>query len=118
MKDTILIKRLKVPTYIGVPDEERAEVQELRVSLELVPQNDFRALNDDIALTVNYYDVAQRVKEVAMERPRKLIETLAEELSAVVLGEFAVVQVVVEIEKFILPDADWVGLRIERKKCS
>lgn len=118
MKDTILIKRLKVPTFIGVPDEERAEIQELRISLELVPVNDFRNLGDDIAQTVNYYEVAQRVKAVAMEKPRKLIETLAEELCEMVLGEFAVAQVLVEIEKFILPDADWVGLRLKREKCS
>lgn len=115
MQDTILVKRLRVPTFIGVPDEERAEKQELRVSLELVPGNGFSGLGDEIGEAVNYYEVCERVKAVAMARPRKLIETLGEDLCGVILAEFLVVELVVEIEKRILPDTDWVGLRMARK---
>ena len=116
MNDKILINRLRVPIYIGVPDEERAEQQELRLSLELTPIQGFEGLDDDIERAVNYYEVAQRVKCVALERPRKLIETLGEEITAMILSEFAVQEVVLEIEKYILPDTDWVGLRMMRKK--
>ena len=65
---------------------------------------------------MNYYEVSLRVKQLAAERPRKLIETLAEEISDMILREFAVVELVLEIEKFILPDTDFVGLRMSRSR--
>ena len=114
MKDTIIIKGLEVPLHIGVPDEERANPQTLKLHLELVPENDFSNLEDAIENTVNYYEVAQRVKQLAADMPRKLIETLGEEMCSMILSEFAVAEVVLEIEKFILPDTDFVGLRMKR----
>lgn len=114
MKDTILVKGLEVPLHIGVPDEERAMPQVLKIHLDLVPRNGFSGLNDDIEKTVNYYEVCLRVKELAAERPRKLIETLADEICSMILGEFAVLEILLEIEKFILPDTDFVGLRMHR----
>ncbi|MFC4995063.1 dihydroneopterin aldolase [Rubritalea tangerina] len=118
MKDTIIIKGLEVELFIGVPDEERAAPQILKLHLELVPENGFSNLGDAIEKTVNYYEVAQRVKELGAERPRKLIETFTEEVAAVVLSEFAVLEVTLEIEKFILPDTDFVGLRMWRSRVS
>lgn len=116
MKDTILVKGLEVPLHIGVPDEERAMPQILKLHLELVPSNDFSDLNDDIEKTVNYYEVGLRVKALAAGRPRKLIETLGDEVCAMILAEFAVEDVTLEIEKFILPDTDFVGLRMRRSR--
>lgn len=116
MKDTILVKGLELQVHIGVPDEERAQPQILKLHLELVPENDFSDLNDDIEKTVNYYEVSLRVKELAAERPRKLIETLADEISEMILREFAVLELVLEIEKFILPDTDFVGLKMRRAR--
>lgn len=116
MKDTIVIKGLQVPLFIGVPVEERAQQQVIRVHLELVPSRGFEGLGDEIENTVNYYNVAQRVKAVAAERPRRLIETLADELVTMVLIEFTVDEVCLEIEKFIMPDTDWVGLKMCRQK--
>ncbi|MEO1856604.1 MAG: dihydroneopterin aldolase [Rubritalea sp.] len=116
MKDTILVKGLEVPLHIGVPDEEREQPQILKIHLELVPGNSFSGLDDDIEKTVNYYAVSLRVKELAAERPRKLIETLAEEITEMILREFAVLEVLLEIEKFILPDTDFVGLKMLRKR--
>lgn len=116
MKDTIIIKGLEVPLHIGVPDEERANPQILKLHIELVPSKDFRGLDDDIEKAVNYYEVSLRVKELAAERPRKLIETLGEEICQMVLDEFSVGEILLEIEKFILPDTDFVGLRMQRSR--
>lgn len=116
MKDTIVIRGLVLPVFIGVPDEERAVEQSLKIHLELVPQAGFSGLMDEIDNAVNYYDVAQRVKYVAAARPRKLIETLAVEITTMVLEEFAVSDVILEIEKFILPDTNWVGLKMMRSR--
>ena len=112
MKDQIVIRGLELLTNIGVPAEERAEAQRLRVHLTLEVIR-FPEI-DGIEGTVDYKAVADRVRESAAEKERKLIETLAQDIAAVVLGEFEVSKVRVEVEKFILPETDWVGVILER----
>jgi len=112
MRDTIVIRGLEVASKIGVPDQERTEPQKLRVHLMMevlgFPER------DEIEGTVDYKVVADRVVALAGHGERKLIETLAADIADLVLGEFAVLQVRVELEKFILPETDWVGVAIER----
>lgn len=112
--DTVKIRGLELPTFIGVPDDERSEKQVVKVNLDMMVEVSFSALEDEIIGGVDYFQVTLRLKEEALERPRKLIETLAEDLARVVLNEFSVVRVRVEIEKFILPDTDHVGVEIWR----
>ena len=113
-EDLIEIRKLRVSTLIGVPDEERAAAQEVHVSLAMRPERAFVDLEDEIARTVDYYAVAQRVKAVAGEGSRKLIETLADDIADLVVQEFGVGEVTVTIEKFILPDTDCVAVRTTR----
>jgi dihydroneopterin aldolase len=115
-EDRIEVRCLEVDTRIGVPEEERAEPQRLRVSLEIVPETAFAALGDEIGRTVDYFEVAQRVKALAGERPRKLIETLADEIAELVLAGFAAREVRVTIEKCILPDTECVAVRTVKRR--
>ena len=115
MSDLIRVVDLEVFAYIGVPDEERREKQRLLVSIEMSCDSFAPAAKrDDIALTVNYDDVCQRVKRIAAERPRKLIETLAEDVAAELLRIFLIQKVALEIKKFILPETQYVSVMIER----
>jgi dihydroneopterin aldolase len=115
-RDRIEIRELELTAHIGVPDEERAAPQRLTVSLVLEVARDFRDLGDDLGKTVDYFAVSERVKALATARPRKLIETLAEEIAAQVLEEFAVAAVEVELRKFILPDTAHVAVRLRRER--
>jgi dihydroneopterin aldolase len=112
VKDRIVIRGLELWCRLGVPKEERAEPQRLRAHL-ILEVGDFPE-DDDLVGTVDYKAVADRLREVAATGERKLLETLARQLAALVLGEFAVSRVRVELEKFILPETDWVGVVIER----
>ncbi|MGB0327016.1 MAG: dihydroneopterin aldolase [Akkermansiaceae bacterium] len=112
MRDRVVIRGLQLTTHIGVPDEERVEPQILRAHL-LMEVEQFPT-EDEIEGTVDYKAVADRVVALAGEGERKLIETLAQEVAGLVLREFAVSKVTVEIDKFILPETDWVGVVIER----
>ncbi|MFT5905782.1 MAG: phosphoglycolate phosphatase [Cryomorphaceae bacterium] len=112
--DVVKIRGLELPTFIGVPDDERKDQQVLKVDVDMTPEVSFSSLNDEIQGGVDYYQVSLRLKETALEKPRKLIETLAEDLARVILDEFSVAKVRVEIEKYILPDADRVGVEIWR----
>ncbi|MHA3771746.1 dihydroneopterin aldolase [Verrucomicrobiota bacterium sgz303538] len=116
MPDQIVIHSLELSTHIGVPEEERVAPQRLTVNLTLEPQRDFRNLGDDIAQTVDYYAVAKAVQVVARERPRRLVETLAEEIAIAVLGRFAVKAVELELRKYILPDTSYVAVRLRRER--
>ena len=114
MPDQIHIEALEVRCLIGVPEEERAALQRLTVTLTLEPNTDFRALDDRIEATVDYAAVCEAVKALAAARPRRLVETLAEEIAAELLGRFPIRQVAVEVRKFILPETDHVAIRITR----
>lgn len=116
MSDRIHIDGLEVHAHIGVPDEERSRRQKLLVDVDLrVRSFADAALADNVTLTVDYAQLANEIKTVAASRPRKLIETLAEDIAAVVLQHELVKDVVITIEKFILPDTRFVSVEIKRK---
>jgi len=115
MSDLIRVIDLEVFAHIGVPEEERREAQRLLISLEMsVDSFSHAAETDNLARTVNYYDVVQRVKAFTAERPRKLLETLAEEMAFDLLKTFPIKKIALEIKKFILPDTRYVSVKIER----
>ena len=116
MKDTITIEDIQVRCRIGVPDEERANPQELLITLSLETETVNAGQSDDIAQTIDYHAVYVRARELAEARERKLIETLAEEVAGMVLNEFRAEAVTVIIKKFILPETRHVELRIRRTR--
>lgn len=116
MSDSINIKGLRLVTTIGVPDEERASPQSLAVNVKISLSHSFKGFDDKIEHTINYFDVAQRLREVASTGERKLIETLAEDLAAAVVSFDGVCAVTLELEKFILPDCESVSVVISRAK--
>ncbi len=116
MSDRINIVGLEIYSAVGVPSLERSRRQKLLVNVSMkVRSLDEAAAADNVALTVDYALVCQQIKDVAAKHPRKLIETLAEEIASAVLVNERVKEVAVEIEKFILPDTRLVSVRIERK---
>jgi dihydroneopterin aldolase len=112
--DHLHLHGLSVATHIGVPAEERRVPQRLKLNLTLWPQAPLTGLRDDFALTVDYGAVALLVRELAAARPRLLIETLAEEVADALLLHFPLREVQVEVEKFILPDTDFVRVSLTK----
>lgn len=114
MPDLIHIEALEIRSRIGVPDAERETPQRLTVTLTLEPLRDFRALGDRIEATVDYAAVCAAVQTLAAARPRRLVETLAEEIAAALLAGYPLRRAEVEIRKFILPETQYVAIRIAR----
>ena len=110
------IKGLKIRTRIGVPDEERAGWQDLRVDVVMVPSGEFSSMNDEIAATVDYHAVCEEVGRLAETGSRHLIETLADEIADLVLERHGAKEVTVKIHKFILPQTEWVGVELRKSK--
>jgi 7,8-dihydroneopterin aldolase/epimerase/oxygenase len=114
--DTIEIRRLRVATHIGVPDEERAEPQTLWLTVRMTPSQGFDCLQDDITRTIDYHAVALALQALAAAKPRRLIETLALEVADHLLAGHPLAAVAVTIEKHILPDTECVAVHLERRR--
>lgn len=114
MNDCITIREMEIQCRIGVPDEERATPQKLAVTVSMSIDTAAAAQSDDIEHTIDYYSVYQQIHTLAAAKPRRLIETLAEEIAEMVIAEFAVKTVNVQIDKFILPKTRCVSIEISR----
>jgi dihydroneopterin aldolase len=116
MPDTIEIRRLRVSTHIGVPDDERATAQELLITVRMVPGQGFDGLHDCISRTVDYHAVALQIQALAASKPRALIETLAVEIADMLLTKHPLQSAAVSIEKHILPDTECVAVHVVRER--
>lgn len=114
--DVIEIRKLALTVRIGVPDEERAVPQQIHATLRMTPLRGFGDLEDDLARTVDYHQVVVEIEQLAAARPRRLIETLAEEIAGFLLTNHRISQVTVSIEKRILPQTECVAVHIERSR--
>ena len=114
--DTIEIRRLRVSTLIGVPDEERAISQILLVTVKMTPSQGFSGLDDEISRTVDYYQISLEIEALAAARPRRLIETLATDIASHLLGNHPLAHVAITIEKHILPNTECVAVHLERSR--
>jgi len=114
--DQITIKDLAVLFRVGVPDEERAKPQRLLLTIEL--EHDFTAAarHDDLAETIDYHALAQRLRGYGRRRSWKLIETLAVDIAEMVLREYQPSRVSVEVRKFILPETRHVSVKVTRPR--
>jgi FolB domain-containing protein len=114
--DEIHIEQLEVFTRIGVPEQERATPQRLKVSVSFWPCRQTRDLGDDIQQAVDYATVAEEIKAFVSDESTSLIETLADQLAAHLLKKFSLQKVTVEVRKFALPDAKHVSVIVTRVK--
>jgi len=112
--DSIRIADLEVFFRIGVPEEERAKPQRLLISIDIERDLRFAGASDDLSKTIDYFAVAQRILKLGEGREWKLIEALAEEIATIVLKEFGAYSAVVEVKKFIIPQAQSVSVTVYR----
>jgi dihydroneopterin aldolase len=112
--DTIRIQDLEVHYCVGVPANERANPQKLLVTVEMAVDFTRAAKTDDLACTVDYAAVSERLKHFGEGRSWKLLETLAVELAQGIHQEFRPLSVTVEIKKFIIAEARHVAVRLTR----
>jgi len=112
----IVIRELEVWYRVGVPEEERASPQRLLLTIEMIHDFEAASATDDLSKTIDYYAVTQRLLRFGEGRSWKLIEKLAADIAAFVLNEFGSEQVVVEVRKFVIPQARHVAVRIGRSR--
>jgi dihydroneopterin aldolase len=117
--DIIRIAGIKSFGHHGALPEEKRLGQRFTVSVDL--EIDTRpAAAADLKLTVNYADVIRTVEAQLTGQPVYLIETLAQQIAARILGTFTVVKAVtVEVNKPFAPVAaefDAISVKIRRER--
>ncbi|OHE84611.1 MAG: dihydroneopterin aldolase [Lysobacterales bacterium RIFOXYD1_FULL_69_11] len=113
--DHVFIEGLEIEALIGIYDWERRIRQPLVFDIEMAFDNRIPAASDAIGDTLNYKAVSKRVVQYVSESDFGLVETLAERVAAIILGEFGVQRVRLKLSKpGAVRGARAVGVMIER----
>jgi dihydroneopterin aldolase len=97
--DRITLRGLRVRGRHGVYDFERENGQDFVVDAQLELSTAPAAASDDVADTVHYGELAQRLAEVVGGEPVNLLETLAGRLADVCLADERVAAATVTVHK-------------------
>lgn len=113
--DIIFLHDLRIETVIGIWEWERKIRQTVSIDLEMAADIRKAAASDSVDDTLNYKLVSKRLQEFVGESDFQLVETLAEKIAAIVLDEFGVAWVKVQVNKpGAIRGARDVGVIIER----
>lgn len=113
--DIIFIRELKIETIIGIFDWERKIKQTVVLDLEMATDIRKAAASDDVVDTLDYKAVAKRLINFVSHSEFQLVETLAERITEIVLTEFSVPWVRLQVNKAgAVRGARDVGVIIER----
>jgi len=116
--DFIFIEELRVQAWIGIYAREKAAPQTVELNLTFgVP--DAAAARDDIADTIDYATVIDRIRAELAQRHFNLIETLGEFIVDLLLNDFRAPWVKMRLAKIgVMKGVRRVGVFIERGRDS
>lgn len=97
--DRLALTGLRAIGHHGVLERERSDGQEFVVDVEIGLDTRPAAGTDDLSDTVHYGHLAERLHDAITSEPVDLIETLAQRLADVCLGE---------------PPVDWVEVTVHK----
>ncbi len=113
--DIVYIQGLRIDTVIGVYDWEREIKQTLSFDINMATNNIRAAESDDIHSAVDYKAVSDRIIEFVENFHPQLIETMIERVAQLILTEYSVPWVRIQLSKAgAVPAARDVGVIIER----
>jgi FolB domain-containing protein len=114
----ITIVDLEVFYHVGVPDEERAKPQRLLLTVDMEFDFSSAAMNDRVTKTIDYFVVVQKLLKFGENRSWKLIEALATDIADLILTEFHPENVMVEVKKFPIPQAQFVSVSLSKSRAT
>lgn len=112
--DFIFIEELRVKAWVGIYAREKTGPQTVELNLTFgVP--DAAAEHDDIADTIDYAVVTQRIRAELGQRHFNLIESLGEFVVRMLFDEFGAPWVKLKVAKIgVMKDVRRVGVFIQR----
>jgi dihydroneopterin aldolase len=115
--DAIVIRELRVEAVIGIHRRERHVTQTLSIDLEIGLPGEAVFASDKVADTIDYEQVALKIRALAASGHFRLVETFADRIARMLIDEFGAPGVKVSVAKMgILANAKYVGVTIERRR--
>lgn len=115
--DIVYIRELEIETVIGIFDWERKIKQTVSLDVEMASDNRRAAASDNIADAVDYKSVSKRIIDFVEKSEFQLVETMAEQITAIILNEFNVPWVRLRLSKpGAVRGSKDVGVIIERER--
>lgn len=113
--DIIYLNDLRIDTIIGIYDWERQTKQTVILDIQMGTDIRRAAESDSIEDTLNYKAVAKRLIAFVGESDFELVETLAEKITQILMDEFDIPWVRLQLNKQgALRGVKDVGVIIER----
>ena len=117
--DAIVIRDLRVEALIGIHRRERHVTQTLSIDLEIGLPSEAVFASDKVSDTIDYEQVALRIRALAASGHFRLVETFADRIARLLLQDFGAPWAKVSVAKMgILANAKYVGVTIESKASS
>jgi len=113
--DKVFIKGLTINAIVGICDWERAASQKIIIDIEMAKDISKAAQSENINDALDYSAVASAIDARVVEAEFLLLETMAEDVAALVMKEFSVSWLQLRISKTqAMSNCDAVGVFIER----
>jgi len=113
--DKIIITDLIVRGIIGINDWERVQKQDINLNFIIYANMKHSGKTDDINDTLNYKTLSKAIIAYVEGSKHFLVETLATQLSRMIIFDFGIERVVVRVEKpGALRFTKSVGVEIDR----
>jgi dihydroneopterin aldolase len=115
--DAIVIRDLRVEALVGIHRRERHVLQTVSIDLEIGVPGTTVFVSDKVADTIDYEQVALRIRALAASGHFRLVETFADRIAALLVNEFRAPWAKVNVAKAgVLANAKYVGVTIERRR--
>lgn len=115
--DIVFIQGLKIDTVIGIYDWEREIRQDVTLDIEMSTDIKAAIEMDHINQALDYKAVSKRLIEFVQLSEFRLVETLAEKITQIIIEEFGVEKVKLTLNKGeVVTGAQGVGVVIKRTK--
>lgn len=115
--DRIEVRGIFCESHLGVAARERKRKQQIVIDLTVHADLQAAAASDDVASTVDYEELTQRVQKTVRDHECKLLESLTDHLCRSLLTLDRVKRVTVRVTKFpesMRDDVDSVSVQMTR----
>lgn len=113
--DVIFLSEFRAETIIGIYPWEREVAQTIQLDLEIGLPHSRAGVSDDVADTIDYGKVVERIRQVLAEKHFSLVEALAEHVAQLVMAEFGAPWIRISISKLgLIRGVKRLGITIER----
>ncbi|HEU4922184.1 MAG TPA: dihydroneopterin aldolase [Burkholderiales bacterium] len=115
--DAIVFRDLRVEALVGIHRRERHMLQTVSIDLEIGVPGAAVFVSDKVADTIDYEQVALRIRALAASGHFRMVETFADRIATLLVHEFRAPWAKVSVGKVgILANAKYVGVTIERRR--